>query len=96
MPQSVTITAMTAGVDGPPTMILQGSPNVVFQGLAASYITCSAVPHKAWGAKHPHGRNIASGSPNVLINGMDAAFVGCAMSCGDVVGTSNSPTVLIN
>jgi len=96
MPQSVTITAMTAGIDGPSTMITQGSPNVVFQGLAASYITCSAIPHKAWGSKHAHGRIIVAGSPNVVINGMAAAFVGSALSCGDVVGTSNSPTVLIN
>lgn len=95
MAESATIVAKTAGIDGPSTYIMQGSPDTVFQGLAASRVGDAALPHIRYGSKRPHGTSIATGSSRVLINGIPAAYVGSAMTCGDVIAVSLTPTVLV-
>lgn len=95
MSESITITAQTLGTTCVPTYIMQGSENTVFQGLAASRVGDIALPHRRHGAKKPHPTSIATGEPTVLINGIPAARVGSAMTCGDMLGVSTTPTVLI-
>lgn len=94
MPSATVIGTMTLGVDGPPGAVAQGSPNVVFEGRAASAVSHMITPHIRYGSKRPHGRVIATGNPTVLINGMQASYVGCNASCGDVIGPGCA-TVLV-
>ena len=94
MPMMATIGSTTVGLDGPSTMLVQGSPTVMMQGMAASFIGSPIVPHYRYGSDHPHGGTVISGSSTIMIEGKPAAMVGTSfITCGDVVGTSLATTV---
>lgn len=95
MPIIAPITSMTAGIPCVPHMLLSGSANTVVQGLAVGRVGDAAVPQRYHGSKKPHGTAVATGSPTVLTNGLPTAYVGSNMTCGDIIGTSPSPTVII-
>ena len=96
MSNIATITSKTAGIDGPTTVVMQGSSNVVACGLAVSTIGDVCLPHKKYGSKRTHNVSIITGSSNVLVNGKRVAFVGSNTNCGDVVATSPANTVKVN
>lgn len=95
MPIIAPITSMTAGIPCTPHMLMQGSPTVVAQGLAVGRVGDAAVPQRYHGAKKPHGTAVATGSSTVLTNGIPTAYVGSQMTCGDVIGTSPTSSVII-
>ena len=77
-----------------PGLLVQGSPNVLINGLAAARVTdqhvCLLPP-----VAGPHPPNpIAKGSATVLINGLPAARQADATGCGATI-VGGSPTVFI-
>lgn len=95
MPAIATITSMTAGLDGPTTMIISSSPNTIAQGLGIARVGDVALPHKRYGSKRLHALMIASGSPTVIVNGLAAATIGSVMTCGDIIAISPAMTVQV-
>lgn len=96
MSNIATITSKTAGIDGPMTVIMQGSSNVVACGLAVSTIGDVCLPHKKYGSKRTHNVSVITGSSNVYVNGKQVAFVGSNTNCGDKVAISPATTVKVN
>lgn len=95
MPAIATITSMTAGLDGSPTMLISSSPDTTAQGLGIARVGDVALPHKRRGSKRVHSLFVASGSPTVIVNGLAAATIGSVMTCGDIIATSPAMTVQV-
>ena len=77
------------GCHFPPSPAIEGSPNVLINGLPAVRFGDSFAPHvcPAHGGLHP--RNLVSGSHSVMINGQLAGRLGDSISCGGSVVTGS-------
>ena len=82
------------GCHHPPSPAIEGSPNVVINGLPAVRLGDSFAMHAcpAHGGLHP--RALATGSSSVIINGKPAGRLGDSIDCGGAVMTG-SANVLI-
>ncbi len=77
-----------------PSPAIEGSSNVIVEGLPAARLGDAVSPHVKPGSA-PHPRKIAGGSPSVFINGRPAARIGDAIDCGGVM-IGGSGTVILD
>lgn len=91
----VQLGAMTTGhACWPPTMVAQGSPNVLVEGLPAVTVGHMAIPHVCTSTPNPvHPAAVAQGSGTILVNGAPLARMGDQLSCSDMIA-QGSGTVL--
>ncbi len=85
---AATIGSVTSGHSGPfpPTLIAEGSPNVLTEGKPAARVGDKAIPHTRLVLPFDtHTPIISAGSSKVFINGIPAARVGDALSCGGTI-----------
>lgn len=75
--------------DCPPRALVEGSPNVFVNGIAAGRVGDSYASHGC-PAHAPHSGVIASGSASVFINGRPAGRIGDPVSCGGAVAVGSS------
>lgn len=71
----------------PPRPCLQGSPNVLVNGIPAQTVGDAYAVHCAH--HHCHMGVLAVGAPNVLVNGKPLGRVGDFVSCGSVVAVGS-------
>lgn len=69
----------------PPSPAIEGSPDVLINGLAALRRGDNLEPHGC----RPTPRTVAEGSASVFVNGMPAARHDDAIDCGGRVETSS-------
>ncbi|RNM20598.1 uropathogenic specific protein [Dickeya undicola] len=81
----------------PDTPIIEGSSDVLINGLPAARVgdtvqmhgcTCPQAPHGV------HGRKISAGSATVLINGKSAARIGDDIDCGGLIVSGSSNVII--
>lgn len=91
----VQLGAMTTGhACWPPTMVSQGSPNVIVEGLPAVTMGHMGIPHVCTSPSYPvHPLVVSQGSSNIMVNGAPLAKMGDQMSCTDMIA-QGSGTVL--
>lgn len=79
--------AMTTGhACWPPTVVAQGSPNVLVEGIPAVTMGHMAIPHICTSKPYPvHPAAVAKGSATIFVNGAPLARIGDMLSCSDMI-----------
>lgn len=84
------------GCHFPPTVAVEGSPDVLIDGKPALRAGDAYAAHGCPSCPKPsHGRKLSAGSPTVFINGRAAGRVGDAIDCGGKASIG-SPTVILD
>lgn len=68
----------------PPTLIIEGSQNIIIDNKPAARVGDALAPHAKPGSL-PHDRAITTGSKTVFFNGKPAALTGSEVGCGGVI-----------
>ncbi len=91
---SAKVGSMSAGIDGPATIVVQGATTVMVGGVAMSRVGDALIPHKRHGSKRVHDRVISSGSGTVFAENKPVAFVTSSCSCGDMIATGENTVIV--
>ena len=83
------------GCHFPPSAAVEGSPDVLVNGIPAVRVGDAYAAHGCPSCPAPsHGRALAQGSPTVLINGRPAGRIGDAIDCGGAAAAGSGDVFL--
>ncbi|MCB5205522.1 PAAR domain-containing protein [Neorhizobium sp. T786] len=78
------------GCHFPPTVAVEGSPDVIINGKPAVRVGDAYAAHGCPSCPAPaHGRALSQGSPTVFINGRAAGRIGDSIDCGGAAASGS-------